>query len=250
MDTETSSLAGTPTGLQPTSWASHLPDGRARCQAAAKTKSREAGYPVQCEQPAVTSRGRDKCYLHGGLSLPPGPAHPAYTHGRSSKYLPLGPIADAYAAMNAELAQVCNLTDDIAIVEGFRADALAGLAGADLSALAQTIDGIADALTSDMPITPADAAQQLRQAATKANDAQAAKRKAVQASHDKAKLIETELKRRAQMDKLVTRDQAIAFGFAIVDACKAKLPEDAGAWLADQAHRAAARFILGTDPDG
>ncbi len=152
--------------------------------------------------------------------------------------------------MHRDRAQLLDLSDDIAVIDGFRADALQALSGADLATLADTIDAIASALTRDVnPISPTDAAEQLSKAAEKANDAAQAKRRATSASHDKAKLIQVELQRRAQMDKLLTKEQAIAYGTAIIDACRAKLNEEDHAWLADQAQRAAVRILLGADPD-
>ena len=38
---------------------------------------------MYCERPPL--KGKRRCRKHGGCSLPPGPAHPAYRHGRYSK---------------------------------------------------------------------------------------------------------------------------------------------------------------------
>lgn len=54
-------------------------NGKAIC--GAKTK-RKGGV---CPNPPMEN---GRCYHHGGMSLPPGPSHPTYKHGRLSKYLP------------------------------------------------------------------------------------------------------------------------------------------------------------------
>ncbi len=228
-----------------TSWTPTVETGPNKGQPRCQAKSKQTGK--QCRRQAAD--GREVCFIHGGAT-PRGPILPQYKHGRSSKYLPPGPIADAYAEMHRDRAQLMDLSDDIAVIDGFRADALAALSGADLATLADTIDSISKALVRDVnPITPQEAADRLSQAAQNANDAAQAKRRATSASHDKAKLIQVELQRRAQMDKLLTKEQAIAYGTAIVDACKSKLSDDDHQWLANEAQRAAVRILLGADPD-
>lgn len=206
---------------------------------------------TSCVNPAMPN---GRCRMHGGGALR-GPAHPNYRDGSTSRYLPAGPIADAYAQMDVDRAQLHDLTDDIRVLRGFRDYALSQLATADVGALVRMVREIAEALVDEHePMQPANASAALTQACTDAVNTEAAMRKATAAIHDRARIVETDLRSQTTHDRLVTREAAIAFGFALVDAVRSKFEElgadpSAYEWLRDQAQRAAVRHILGADPD-
>ncbi len=216
-------------------------NGASQCTARSKRSGNRCG--------AAAVKGRDVCYHHGGAT-PRGLAHPSTTHGKSSRYMSAGPMADAYAQMHADRSQLHSLADDIAVLEGFRAAHMSQLDGADMQALCDLVADVAGELGAESArLTPSEASQRLIQAVNAARDAMAAMRRTVQASHDKAKLIETDLRRQAQQDKLLTQEQAVSLVYAIVDATKARLTPSDHVWFADQCQRAVARHVFGADPD-
>lgn len=100
---KSTSSPGEPSGVVP------RPNGW-RSECGAKTRS---GKP--CRRPPV--EGRTRCRLHGGASLA-GAAHPAYKHGRRSKYLKDLP-KDMRAGYQAALAddELTSLRDELAVLE-------------------------------------------------------------------------------------------------------------------------------------
>jgi hypothetical protein len=56
-----------------------------------------------------------RCYLHGGKSLPPGPSHPRYIHGRLSKALPAN-LRDKLEEAVADPSLV-SLREDVAFAD-------------------------------------------------------------------------------------------------------------------------------------
>ena len=78
---------------------------QARC--GARTR---AGQP--CRR-APMSNGR--CPLHGGKAPPPGPAHPAYRHGRYSAAA--GAIGERYREAIADRGRLADLLESVALLE-------------------------------------------------------------------------------------------------------------------------------------
>lgn len=96
----------------------HRPHEAARPVCGAKTRS---GLP--CRQRPIA--GRRRCRLHGGMSLPGGPDHPAWRHGRYSAAVPRGLGAALQAA--AEDPELLSLRDEIAVLQVAIHDCLSAL---------------------------------------------------------------------------------------------------------------------------
>lgn len=175
--------------------------------------------------------------------------------GIYSKYMPAGPMADAYARMHADRQSLHSLAEKIKVMESFWEDDLSQLAGAEIATITAMIGNIADGLTREKePISAEEGAAQLRQLAATAQDARAARRRAIAVAHDQAKLVDTDLRRQAQQEHMVTTEQAISFAYAVGDGMKELLgrlgaQQSDYAELRDQIQRAAARWLMGANPD-
>lgn len=87
--------------------------------------SKRTGRP--CKGRAVV--GRSVCRMHGGTSLPPGPSHPAFRHGRMSRALPAH-LRERYEQSLAD-PELLDLSAEIRLTDTLIEDAIARIGSGD-----------------------------------------------------------------------------------------------------------------------
>lgn len=166
-------------------------------------KTRDGGT---CKRAPVA--GSKRCYLHGGRS-PRGIAHPNYTTGKYSKYLP-GNIKEAYEAAVTDPA-LLTLDHEIALVDARLISLITALdtgesAGA-WERLRIEVDNILHAQRTGDNAAAATALSAIirlvRQGGTEADQW----REINNALHSRRKLVESERQRRVVMQQFVTAEQ-------------------------------------------
>lgn len=174
----------------------------------AKTKS--SGKP--CQKPALPN---GRCRYHGGKSLA-GPAHPAFTHGRYSKYMPKGLLERTREFV--EDPEIMSLLPNIAIVDAQIAESLERLGEAfgrpDWEAIVAAQQAL-DAAESD---EDRGAALAVLLAAVRRGSSTAAVRAELREQQEhRRRLVETETKRLQVGMNIVSQDQAVGLMLFLVD---------------------------------
>lgn len=179
-----------------------------QCQAKCKSTQQ------QCRRKAV--KGKRVCTVHGGLT-PAGKDHPAYKHGRYSKYLPTR-LREAYEtsvadpellALNAEIALAdARVEDLLKRVDTGESGEAWGLARNALTKLREAMD---KGEGTHVPISMLDEIIQ------RGLDDYAAWREVIGTAEMRRRLVETERKRRVDMQLMITAERATILISAIAD---------------------------------
>lgn len=160
-----------------------------------------------------------KCYHHGGSSLV-GFAHPSTKTGRHSKDLPTR-LAGRYAESLND-ADLLNLTDEIALTDAFIEDARRGLDHGESGRLFAELKVAWDVLTAAQRAKDAQAVSQaigeIGSLIRYGVAAYAARNEAADLIDRRRKLVESESKRRVQMQDMITSERAMLLVSALLDA--------------------------------
>lgn len=160
-----------------------------------------------------------KCYHHGGSSLV-GLAHPSTKTGRHSKDLPTRLQGRYLDSLND--ADLLNLTDEIALTDAFVEDARRGLDHGESGRLFRELKATWDTLTTAQRAKDAAAVSQaigeIGQLIRYGIGAYAARDETTDLMEKRRKLVESESKRRVQMQDMITSEKAMLLVSALLDA--------------------------------
>jgi len=163
--------------------------------------------------------GRTVCYMHGGKT-PRGFALPQTRHGRHSKDLPTRLQGRYLESLND--ADLLNLTDEIALTDAFIEDARRGLDHGESGRLFADLKAAWDTLTAAQRAKDAAAVSQaigeIGQLIKYGVSAYAARTEAADLVERRRKLVESESKRRVQMQDMITSERAMLLISALLDA--------------------------------
>lgn len=97
-----------------------------------------------CQSAVVMANGR--CEKHGGKSIPPGPGHPTFKHGRRSKLTARLParLRDGFEASIAD-PEIVSVRNELALLDSRVLELLDRLSGEGLDALVAAVNAISDA---------------------------------------------------------------------------------------------------------
>jgi len=188
----------------------------------------------QCKNTAVA--GKRVCRFHGGLT-PGGPAHPAYKHGRYSKYMPTN-LEEKYKAARKD-PDLLALSDEIAITDARIMETLEKIDVAGASHNWEVLQEKWQELlkvqrlmneTRGDPVRQAELQRQSANVLRELNEIIDSRAKNIEAWDDVDKLIEqrrrlvqTEGKRLADMKQIITAEKAMALVFALLDIIRRNL---------------------------
>lgn len=163
---------------------------------------------TQCQRAAM--HGRTVCYMHGGKSLR-GIASRTLKSGRYSKDLPTR-LAARYQESQAD-PDLLNLHSEISLTDAFVLDALKGLDTGESGRLWQSLN------TTWQTLQDAQRAKDGQAVALALNDlgslikrgiaAHAARSETMDLIERRRKLVESESKRRVQMQDMITSEKAM-----------------------------------------
>ena len=164
-------------------------------------------------------KGREVCYHHGGPT-PRGFALPQTKTGRHSKDLPTRLSGRYIESLND--ADLLNLTDEIALTDAFIEDARRGLDHGESGRLFADLKASWDTLTTAQRAKDAAAVSQaigeIGQLIRYGVSAYAARNEAADLVERRRKLVESESKRRVQMQDMITSERAMLLVSALMDA--------------------------------
>lgn len=171
-------------------------------------KSKQTGE--RCKRHAAT--GRTVCAIHGGKT-PRGTALPQTTHGRYSKDMPTR-LADRYEASRTD-PELLDLSHEIGLTESFIADALRGFGTGESGALWKELaDGwdcyLAAAAAGEEEIAGA-ALREVGEIIKRGSQPYQIRGEVMDLAERRRKLVESETKRRVQMQDMVTTGQVMVF---------------------------------------
>jgi hypothetical protein len=171
----------------------------------------------QCRDHAM--KGRNVCYHHGGKT-PRGFALPHTKTGRHSKDLPTRLSGRYLESLNDP--DLLNLSDDIALTDAFIEDARKGLDHGESGRLFAELKATWDQLMTAQRNKDAAAVQmhmaELGALIRQGVGAYAARNEATQLIDQRRKLVESESKRRVQMQDMITSEKAMLLTSALLDA--------------------------------
>jgi hypothetical protein len=192
------------------------PEGPQRCNATAKSTGKQCGRPVV----PPTS----KCRYHGGKSLR-GIAHPRYTNGMHSKYLPTHLKADYKRAM--EDAELLSLNSQLALLTTRELELTKQLGDTELPPWGQAVDALVDlekAMTSgdrpSMNLSFKSLADTVRQGADHAKSYAEVWGELREVILEKTKVASAENKRLEQMNGFVKLNDLMMILFGMLDAVR------------------------------
>lgn len=163
-------------------------------------------------------KGRDRCELHGGKT-PRGFALPQTTHARHSKDLPTRLAATYHASRNDP--DLLNLSDEIALTDAFIEDARRGLDHGESGRLFVQLKAAWDALTTAQrakdPSAVSQAINDIGALIRHGVAAYAARGEAADLIERRRKLVESEARRRIQLQDSITSERAMLLIAALLD---------------------------------
>lgn len=170
-----------------------------------------------CKSRAVMANGR--CRMHGGKT-PRGFALPQTKTGRHSKDLPTRLAGRYLESLNDP--DLLNLSDDIALTDAFIEDARKGLDHGESGRLFAELKSTWDQLMTAQRAKDAAGVQmhmaELGALIRQGVGAYAARNEAADLIDRRRKLVESESKRRVQMQDMITSEKAMLLTSALLDA--------------------------------
>lgn len=154
------------------------------------------------------------CYMHGGKSLPAGPSHPKFRHGRMSRALPAH-LRERYEQALAD-PELLDLSAEIRLLDVLVEDALARVGSGDSPhhwrELQDLIGAYEDGEVDNLKALVTDV-QRVVRSATFERDAHDELLRLLQL---RRRLTDSENRRRVNVGAMITVQQALAFMTACV----------------------------------
>jgi hypothetical protein len=197
---------------------SPMPDGEPHAKKVCGAKTR-GGTP--CQQTRLGENGR--CRMHGGTALG-GLAHPNFKHGRHvlDRFIPKGLRASYDRAMRD--TELLSLRGELASMLAMEAKVFKDMDCAEVPPWGKTVEALNDYKTARTEAEKAEALANLetiiRTGADAAKSYEDLERKVRRLFQERKDLVAAESKRLHELDHFLTKEQATALGYLVMQAMR------------------------------
>lgn len=168
-----------------------------------------------------------RCRMHGGKT-PRGKALPQTTHGRYSRDLPTR-LGARYLEAQAD-PDLLNLTHEIALTDTFIADALSGLESGESGALWADLQvqwtAYQEARAAGDSYAEATASLAISDLIKRGSAPYQIRAETMHLAETRRRLVESEGKRRVQMQQMISAEHAMLLVTALVDVVVRHVPDE------------------------